>query len=444
MIEPQLSLALSIHSNPGVYALLFGSGISQSAGVPTGWEIVLDLIRKVAHLRGQECDPDEEGWYRNTFGKAPNYSELLSDVAKSSAERMQLLRSYFEPSEDERENGLKVPTAAHRSAAQLVSKGYIRVILTTNFDRLLEQALADSGIQPSVISTADAANGALPLAHSRCTVVKVNGDYLDTRIKNSPDELANYEEPMNRLLDRVFDEYGLLVCGWSGEWDTALRAAIERCPNRRFSTYWASRGKVSSGAQNLVALRNAIVLEITSADQFLKEVLDNVLALESMAASDVLSPKVAVARMKKFLVDDSQLINLRDLLAAETERVFKAVFSNRFSPHSEVDTSEGILTRMGTYESDLHILLPLLMCGSFWAGAKHDAFILAAFKRIADSHGPERGSVVASTLRRYPALVMLYAMGLAAIANANYRLLSFFTVRFAQSYETQSNLSPAP
>jgi hypothetical protein len=54
-----------------------------------------------------------------TFGKVPGYSELLGGIAKSSAEGMQLLRSYFEPTEEEREEGRKLPTAAHRSIAEL-------------------------------------------------------------------------------------------------------------------------------------------------------------------------------------------------------------------------------------------------------------------------------------------------------------------------------------
>ena len=58
MIEPSHSLAMSVQSNPGVYALLVGSGISRSSGVPTGWEIVQELVRRLAKLRGEECGND--------------------------------------------------------------------------------------------------------------------------------------------------------------------------------------------------------------------------------------------------------------------------------------------------------------------------------------------------------------------------------------------------
>ena len=65
--------------------------------------------------------------------------------------------------------------------------------------------------------------------HNACTIVKVNGDYLDSRIKNSEAELASYDSTrIDALLDRTFDEYGLVVCGWSAEWDSGLRMAIER------------------------------------------------------------------------------------------------------------------------------------------------------------------------------------------------------------------------
>jgi len=36
-----LQLAFAIYNAPGVYALLLGSGVSRSAGIMTGWEIVL-------------------------------------------------------------------------------------------------------------------------------------------------------------------------------------------------------------------------------------------------------------------------------------------------------------------------------------------------------------------------------------------------------------------
>ncbi len=87
--------------------------------------LVLDLIRMVA---------------ATTEPAAPSYSALLSELAPAPADSVAVLRSYFEPSDEDRARDLKVPTDAHRSIAELVRRGSIRVIVTTNFDRLLARS----------------------------------------------------------------------------------------------------------------------------------------------------------------------------------------------------------------------------------------------------------------------------------------------------------------
>ncbi len=148
MIDLLLSLAFSIQSNKGVYALLLGSGVSRPAGVPTGWEIILDLTRKLAHVAGENSQPHPEEWYKRKFGEEPNYSKVIEEIAKTASERSGLLRSYFEPTEEEIQQKIKVPSQGHSAIAELVKLGFIRVIVTTNFDRLLEKALEDVGITP--------------------------------------------------------------------------------------------------------------------------------------------------------------------------------------------------------------------------------------------------------------------------------------------------------
>ena len=69
-----------------------------------------------------------------TASIAPNYSEEVNELAPTRDERRALLQGYFEPNEQEREEGLMQPTAAHRSIARLCAAGYVRVVLTTNFD----------------------------------------------------------------------------------------------------------------------------------------------------------------------------------------------------------------------------------------------------------------------------------------------------------------------
>lgn len=274
MIDPLLSLAFAIHSSPGLYSLLLGSGVSRAAKIPTGWEIVLDLVRKLAGLHGEDCGEDPAAWFLRRFGSSPEYTALMGALGASPVDRQRLLRGYFEPTEDEREQRLKQPTEAHRAIADLVSSGHVRVILTTNFDRLIETAIQENGIQPTVLATPDAVEGALPLAHQQCCIVKVHGDYLDTRIKNTAAEVERLDARVRRLLMRVFEEYGVITCGWSAQWDTALRTAIQRCRSRRFTWFWTTRGRLCDEAAELIQLRSAQQVQIEDADVFFRKLRD--------------------------------------------------------------------------------------------------------------------------------------------------------------------------
>ena len=143
-----------MHAQRGGYALLLGSGVSSGVGVPTGWGVVEALVRMVATAGGKPIAPEQdwETWWRSNYpNTALGYSTLLAELEPTSAGRRALLARFFEPSEDERENGLKVPGPAHRAIAKLVANGTIRVIVTTNFDRLLEDALSAENVQPQVL-----------------------------------------------------------------------------------------------------------------------------------------------------------------------------------------------------------------------------------------------------------------------------------------------------
>lgn len=83
MIDSLTSLAFSVQSSRGIYALLLGSGLSTAAGIPTGWDVTIDLIRKVAAATGEECGSNPDVWYKSKYGREANYSELLDDLAKT-------------------------------------------------------------------------------------------------------------------------------------------------------------------------------------------------------------------------------------------------------------------------------------------------------------------------------------------------------------------------
>jgi hypothetical protein len=122
MIEPLVSLAHSLHSNKGVNALLLGSGLSRAAGIPTAWEITLELIRRVAAAEGVDGELTEPAaWSQETKGEDPDCSRILDELAGTPDERRALLHGFIAPTPEDVKAGIKVPTAAHRAIAALAA-----------------------------------------------------------------------------------------------------------------------------------------------------------------------------------------------------------------------------------------------------------------------------------------------------------------------------------
>lgn len=447
MIEPIHSLAFSMQANRGVYAVLFGSGLSRSARIPTGWEITLDLVRRLAAVSGEECGADPSAWYRDKFDKEPDYSELLDALAKTPAERQQLLRQYWEPTEQEKEEGAKQPTPAHRAIADLVAKGFVRVIVTTNFDRLMELALLDVGVTPTVLSSSDHVHGAMPLIHTQCCVFKVHGDYLDTRIRNTPEELSGYPAEFDTLLDRIFDEFGLIVCGWSADWDEALRRAIFRAPSRRFATYWAVRGEPSDAARQLIEHRGAQVVSITDADSFFSTVHRQVEALAEFARPHPLSTAAAVAALKRYMSEPRYRIQHADLVEGEVEHVLSEIGLDKFPVQGGPPPDAAQFNhRVKAYEAAMTTLVAMAVEAGRWADDGHQEVWVRALQKLAAGRAQGGGYTLWAALERFPATLLLFALGVPALESGRYffvqRLLSAIIERENRENKLAVHLLP--
>ena len=414
MIDPVHALAFSVQSNRGVYALLLGSGVSRASGIPTGWEITLELVRKLAALHSDNPEPTPESWYHEKYGKEPEYSDLLDQLTGTPAERQQLLRGYFEPNEQEREEGLKQPTEAHRAIAALAAQGYVKVILTTNFDRLIENALRDAGIEPTVLSSPDHVQGALPLVHTPCCVIKLHGDYLDTRIRNTPSELQTYPPEFEEVLAQIFDEFGLIVCGWSAEWDEGLRNSIYRSKSRRFTTYWAARGELKESAGRLISHRRAEIVPIDDAEKFFQTLREHVEAVEEFSRPHPLSTEATVAALKRYMSEPRYRIQLSDLVGDAVRKVLEGTGGEAFATNTPQLNGESFAARVRSYDAACSTLLAMAPAAGFWAEQENYAVWERALSRLATTD-ERSGNTVWLSFKRYPALLLLFGLGIGAV-----------------------------
>jgi hypothetical protein len=103
MTERSFSLAVSVQSDPGVHALLIGSGVSRSSGVPTGWEIVAELIRRLSKPKGEEWGNDPQGRELPTPAHTRRRQDHVGRVFRRRATR-----------EDDFGNAVKLPPSQGR------------------------------------------------------------------------------------------------------------------------------------------------------------------------------------------------------------------------------------------------------------------------------------------------------------------------------------------
>ncbi len=428
-----MALATGIHACPGVYALLLGSGVSTAAGIPTGWQMVIDLVRRASAATNgdpesvQVAAGDPEAWWADHGdGETLGYSNLLSSMAATSAARQALLSGYFEPSEADLEAGTKQPTAAHKAIASLVLRGAVRVILTTNFDRLMERALEEVGIAPQVIHTPEQVQAATPLAHSKVTIVKLHGDYLDLEQRNTIDELSTYPTASDRLLDRVFDEYGLIVSGWSADWDHALVAALERRATRRYPLFWGSYSAPSEKASRIIAQHDGAVIRNVTADVLFNGLATRLEALDTLAAPP-LTRDMAVARLKRVLHDPVRRIEITDLIQSETERIVTHVANqDQYPVYVPQNVPPAYDTALASMRTESDTLLHLLATGVFHDNDTHNRVWLGAIQRLMAARAQPQGPFndFLDAYRHYPALLATWVAGIAAIASQREHFLA--------------------
>jgi hypothetical protein len=417
-IDLDTRIAFSVHSSPGVYALLLGSGISKGAGILTGTEIVVDLIKKI------DCIEDKL-LNTNKFNEVPDYAKLLDMLTITKAERRNLLHQYFEPDKNELDDEVqKVPTLAHKSIARLVKCGYLRMILTTNFDRLLETALQEEGVPHVVISTEESLKSATPYVHNRCTIIKLHGDYMDANIKNTPKELAYYSKKLNKYLGRVFDEFGLIICCWSADCDTALRQALSRRKNGRFSTYWTVRGQLGDEAIKLINEHKAEKVPIKGADEFFSTLSDSVEAIEDFGKSHPLSTDLAVARVKKYLSEDRYSIKLQELVKEELDRVYFELLSDNFKNNLKSELPNDLYIKMlHKYEELMKTLIKISTTLVYYENGK----CLDLINKIVEGilRVPSyRGNGDLTIRQLYPVLLLSSSIGLISLESSNYGVLA--------------------
>lgn len=139
-------------------------------------------------------------------------------------------------------------------------------------------------------------------------------------------------------------------------------------------------------------------------------------------------PKVSRSQLKRYLVDERHRIRLYDLVSEETEKLCAALTEKNFPSNVPV-TPEELLKRVHRYEELSDELVSIFITGSFWGEKNQELIWVKLLERVANAPEARTGYPQWLSLQLYPALLLLYAGGVAAIANEKYSTLEGLLVK---------------
>jgi hypothetical protein len=191
-----------------------------------------------------------------------------------------------------------------------------------------------------------------------------------------------------------------------------LRAAFLRAPNRRYSVYWAARGELGNGADELVKHRKAHIVPITDANTFFSTLHQRIETLAQSQRENPLSIELFVNSAKRLLAKPEYRIQLDELIMQEAERVVAQLSSAEFSPTAEWDQA-AFRSRVKRYEAIAEPIASMAGVLGRWGDGNELPLVLDLLRTLyAHGERSSAGVVAYLSIRSYPAVLVFTAYGL--------------------------------
>jgi hypothetical protein len=280
---------------------LLGAGASAAAGVPTATGIVDDLLlRRYAadfNLVRQHLDPADpavmtrvRAFYDGAhgmprLGTAGDYSAAFEATMPDAEVRRQYLRQLLTD---------RLPCFGQKVLGAAVSAGAADLLITTNFDDLLERAVTEAhharrsgparllsiaALESPRRATTAVADDGWPL------LIKLHGDFRESALKNLVDELREQDASLRRVVLDCSRRFGLAVAGYSGRDESVMSMLAEAMRPEAWPAglWWLTRDPQSlpDTVLDLMARANAVgvharVVEAANFDEAMGALADQV------------------------------------------------------------------------------------------------------------------------------------------------------------------------
>ena len=237
---------------PENFAWLLGAGASRSSGLPTATDIIWYLkLRYYCREENQDIDRQDVQLdavktriqaYMDSKGFpsewAPEeYSTYFEKIFGGDRERQRKFLAGILKEDDVR------LSVGNRVFGALLSSDYCRAVFTTNFDSVVEKAVADVSGQSLAafhLEGPTAANNALNNGEYPI-YCKLHGDFRYDSIKNLSSDLVNQNRELSNCLINAGNRFGFIISGYSGRDESIMElfdAVLETNNPFPHGLYW--------------------------------------------------------------------------------------------------------------------------------------------------------------------------------------------------------------
>jgi hypothetical protein len=214
-------------ARPQNFAWFLGAGTSASAGLPTATDIIWDLKRR--HYCREENQEIARQDVQNKAVRARIQSFMESrgfPVLWAEDEYPAYFQKIFGDDKEQQRKYLKGILAEEKASLSIgnrvlgamIAGGHCRAAFTTNFDSVVEKAVAEVSGQSLAayhLEGSHAANQALN-NEEYPIYCKLHGDFRYDSLKNLPADLATQNAALADCLRNAGNRFGFVVSGYSG------------------------------------------------------------------------------------------------------------------------------------------------------------------------------------------------------------------------------------
>jgi len=244
--------------------VLVGAGCSASAGIPTASGVVDLALKHLGRKRLRQIDVEKRDpqiiyedlkadgiHFANKYGPELYY-EIFDEHLDESNEQRAIIKEAIE-------QGKGKINWAHIRLGQLVAERCVHTVITTNFDRLVQEGMRRANVIAAVADGLEAFNR-IDARPAFPQIIHLHGSFYNYSPRNSTrhiSEVGKAAPTRGALYGLLQAAPFLLVVGYRGEEEglmQPLREALMAFPERR--VFWALHGDEDSAPTQVKSLSN--------------------------------------------------------------------------------------------------------------------------------------------------------------------------------------------